>query len=175
MKRQVVLIKHLVALLPILLVVLTATGCGYSFVRHGDTGSFQGRTFYLAELVNDTDDYTITREFQRSVTHYLQLYGLTASDGRADYILRIRLKDIGISSSIRSATREARTSSLTLTYRFILEDRTGKTLYDNTLSAREDFTVGDEIAIYNKAYSVAFNNITETLFTSFYNSIKIIR
>lgn len=146
------------------LLLLVGAGCGYTIAGLDGKGR---STYYIEALRNTSTDMTITRDMRQEITRFFLNNGMLGERDHADYVLIITLTDKTVSASIRSATREALTSDLDITYHIAAEDRAGRVVYDKSISLTQSFTTGTNIQGYNKAEQKAFDDLTTEIFTAF--------
>jgi uncharacterized caspase-like protein len=144
--------------------------CGYHIV-----GLESDKSFYLKEINNKSSDLSITMDVQQNVTDFFSGYGILASEDAADYILTVNLEGLAVTTTGRSATREATTSSLTLTYSFLAEDRSQRALYNKSIARSQSFGSGDSATAYREQFDAAFDSLTEDILSEFKYEIDSLR
>jgi hypothetical protein len=154
----------------ILLLSFFLFACGYHIV-----GLESDKSLHLKEINNKSSDLSITMDMQQNVTDFFSGYGILASAEAADYILTVSLVGLEVTTTGRSATREATTSSLTLTYSFLAEDRSQKVLYNKSIARSQSFGSGDSATAYREQFDTAFNSLTEDILSEFKYEIDSVR
>ncbi|MDR2400983.1 MAG: hypothetical protein LBD73_04950 [Deferribacteraceae bacterium] len=150
---------------------LFISACGYHIVGlEGD------KTFFLKEINNKSRDLSITMDMQRNVTDFFSGYGILARDSAsADYILTVNLEQLEVTTSGRSATREATTSLLTLAYSFTAEDKNQRILYSGSFARNRTFGSGESATSYREQFDAAFVSLTEDILSEFKYEIDSLR
>jgi outer membrane lipopolysaccharide assembly protein LptE/RlpB len=153
-----------------LLGAVLLSACGYRMV-----GFDSSTTFYLKEINNKSNDLNITLDLERNVIDFFSGYGILVTQTAADYILTVNLLNVEVSAAGRSATREATTSSLALTFSFTAEDKTQKVIYNSSIARSQSFGTGDSAEAYREQFETAFFELTEDILSEFKYEIDSLR
>jgi hypothetical protein len=156
----------------VLALLLLVAGCGYQIVGMEADSKYR---YYLAEISNESDDYTISDDVAAYVTRFFSDYSAIAPLDEADFVMRVTLTDRTVSTAIRSATREALSSNVSVRYHIVVEDKLGKVLYDRGIAYQQSFDSGTASSSYNRDEAEAFDECTINILTRFKYEFERVR
>ncbi len=160
-----------------LLLILTTFACGYQMVglSGGKTAknNINSIYYYLNEIHNNSVDKTITSDMQTYITRFFSDYDSLRPKDNATYELTIALEEYSVTAATVSSSREAVTSNLTLAYSFNVKDKTGKNLYQRTISNSQTFSSGDDtVTDYDSMQAETFASVTDDILSEFKNDFE---
>jgi len=152
--------------LPVLLLVLLTTACGYHTAGHNVALPTNVQTIAIPAFVNQTQTYKIEQKLTAAVvremvtrTHY---HILNETSDSADATLRGTVVSTSTSPlTYDSQTGRASSALVVLTARVTLTDRNGKVLYENpSYLFREEYQVSRELSSFFEEDSPALERLS---------------
>jgi hypothetical protein len=137
-----------VAIVAALVCGLTASGCGYRVVGRTNALPAEAQTIAIPAFTNQTTTYRIEQILTESVVHEFiarTKYRVVPEEDGADLVLHGQVTSLGAGAvGFDPVSGVTTTVLVTVTARVQLQDRTGKTLYqNNNLVFREPYQISE--------------------------------
>jgi len=152
--------------LPVLLLVLLTTACGYHTAGHNVALPTNVQTIAIPAFVNQTQTYKIEQKLTAAVVREMvtrtNYHILNETSDSADATLRGTVVSTSTSPlTYDSQTGRASSALVVLTARVTLTDRNGKVLYENpSYLFREEYQVSRELSSFFEEDSPALERLS---------------
>ena len=149
------------------LILCSATGCGYHTAGHGSQLPESIQTIAIPAFKNETLNYRIeqmlTASVVREFTTRTRYHIVNAADDSADATLRGTVLSTATSPlTYDTATGRAASVLVVVSMRVSFTDRNGKVLYQNpTYLFREQYEVSQDLATFFEEDTPAFRRLSQ--------------
>jgi outer membrane lipopolysaccharide assembly protein LptE/RlpB len=156
--------------------ILAASGCGYRVVGRANTLPQGARTIAVPAFVNRTTQYRIEQILTQAVVQTLiarTRYRIVPETDGADLVLQGEVTNLGSGAVLFDpVTGRATTVLVTVNLKVSLQDRAGKTLFqNNTFVFREPYEISVDIPSFFQEEGPALDRMSRDFATQLVSDI----